>query len=283
MFLLAPNTRGRHRRISIPVIVSKLRRFIFLKTSKTAGTSLEIALSKHASRDDIITPISPEDENMRRALGYAGPQNYLAPLGLMQILCLKRQARRFHNHMQAHAIRDVLGQETFDSFLKVAVVRNPFDMVVSRYFWAHRREGHCSHEHFRQWLLSFPASLYKNQAITHINGRSTVDFTIRFERFEEDLKVFARKVRLPDTLYQDFCAIKTKTKYRPKTSTTEAMFEGFEEGKAVVSSIFAEDIAAHGYQCPGQPARVKWLASLVAHIATSVAALQMMDGVLLIA
>lgn len=265
------------------MIVSKLRRFIFLKTSKTAGTSLEIALSKHAQAEDIITPISPEDENMRRSLGYRGPQNYLAPLGLMQMLALKRPARRFHNHMQAAAIRDVLGRETFDSFLKVAVVRNPFDMVVSRYFWAHRREGQCSREHFRQWLLSFPDSLYKNQAITHIDGESAVDFTIRFERFEEDLKAFARKVQLPDTLYQDFSAIKTKTKYRPKTSTTEAMFEDFEEGKALVASIFAEDIAAHGYHCPGPPARVKWFASLLAHIATSVAALQMMDGLLLFA
>ena len=43
------------------MIASHQHRFIFLKTRKTAGTSVEIALSKVCGPDDIITEISPED------------------------------------------------------------------------------------------------------------------------------------------------------------------------------------------------------------------------------
>ena len=51
------------------MIASHQHRFIFLKTRKTAGTSVEIALSKVCGPDDVITEISPEDEELRRAAG----------------------------------------------------------------------------------------------------------------------------------------------------------------------------------------------------------------------
>ena len=47
---------------------------------KTAGTSIEVALSRYLGADDVITPIFEEDEPLRAAPGYRGPQNYLVPL-----------------------------------------------------------------------------------------------------------------------------------------------------------------------------------------------------------
>ena len=102
------------------MIASHRHRFIFLKTRKTAGTSVEIALSKVCGPDDIITEISPEDEALRRAAGGLPPQNFASP----------PQPRKAYNHMGAKATRDLVGAEAFDSYFTFAIERNPWDAGV---------------------------------------------------------------------------------------------------------------------------------------------------------
>src|SRR5262245_66480011 len=47
------------------MIVSHAHKFIFLKTKKTAGTSIELALSELCGPDDVITPLAEVDEAQR--------------------------------------------------------------------------------------------------------------------------------------------------------------------------------------------------------------------------
>lgn len=232
------------------MILSRTNNFIFLKTTKTAGTSFEIALSKYAGPDDVVTPISDEDELTRAQLGYRGPQNYLDAPTLLDRIGLRRQRRLFSNHIPAALVRERIGHEAFGRFYKVAVVRNPYDLTVSRYYWSHRKQGNTSPEHFRKWLLSRPDILRKNFKITHIDGRCAVDFMMRYENLKDDIGAFASKVGLPDTLFAEFSALKAKGHYRPKDAGTSELFSGFGEGKAVVADIFAHDIADYGYTCP---------------------------------
>ena len=57
------------------MIVSYSQSFIFIKTRKTAGTSLEIALSRFCNHNDIVTPLSSplneqwDEERLRRREG----------------------------------------------------------------------------------------------------------------------------------------------------------------------------------------------------------------------
>ena len=150
----------------------------------------------------------------------------------------------------AALVAERLGQEAFQRFFKVAVVRNPYDLTVSRYYWSHRKEGNTSPAHFRSWLLTRPEILRKNFNITHIDGTCAVDFMMRYENLKDDVTSFARKVGLPDTLFDEFSALKAKGHYRPKAAKTSELFAGFDEGKAVVAEIFAPDIADFGYTCP---------------------------------
>jgi hypothetical protein len=47
------------------MILSLEHKFIFLRTKKTAGTSIELALSDLCGPDDVITPLTREDEARR--------------------------------------------------------------------------------------------------------------------------------------------------------------------------------------------------------------------------
>jgi len=56
------------------MILCHAHRFIFIKTTKTAGSSPEMTLTKYCGPDDIVTPMSPADERKRASLGYSGPR-----------------------------------------------------------------------------------------------------------------------------------------------------------------------------------------------------------------
>ena len=62
------------------MIISHKHKFIFIKTRKVGGTSVEIAMSKYLGSGDIVTPITPEDEEMRRSKGFVSCQNYKMPV-----------------------------------------------------------------------------------------------------------------------------------------------------------------------------------------------------------
>lgn len=102
------------------MIVSHAKKFIFVKTRKTSGTSMEVSLSQVCGPDDIITPISFEDELVRLDMGGTLPQNY-AGLGeqryrdmikarKMKFLRARRRGK-FFNHMPAVSIREHVGKK----------------------------------------------------------------------------------------------------------------------------------------------------------------------------
>ena len=78
-------------------IISHSKKFIFVKTNKTAGTSVEIALSKYCDENDIITQITMNDEKFREKLGYRGQQNHMNG--------------KYYNHMPIFEISDYIGEE----------------------------------------------------------------------------------------------------------------------------------------------------------------------------
>jgi hypothetical protein len=230
------------------MILSTKHQFIFLKTSKTAGTSLEIALSRYLGPDDVITPIAEDDEKLRSSLGYRGPQNHLHDdKPVIGATGGKASRVKYYNHIPAAELLGLVGAPLFSGFLKVSVVRNPFDMAVSRFFWDYRNQQNLTQKHFRGWLLSRPPILLKNRGITHIQNRCVADLMLRFEAFESGIAEFSRRVGLPDTVYNEFRSIRAKSQYRPGRASAKAMFDGFDEGKQVIEEMFEEDIRLYGY------------------------------------
>lgn len=120
-------------------------KFIYIKTEKTAGTRLKVALSKFCGKDDIITPISSKDEKIRSDFGFLGAQNYVIPFSTYSaadfVRALIRKKRlRFENHCPAAFVKKYIGKEIWDSYFKFSVERNPWDKVISFYYWIVRNQ-----------------------------------------------------------------------------------------------------------------------------------------------
>ena len=171
------------------MIVSHEHGFVFMKTRKTAGTSVEIALSRVCGPDDVITPIVEDDEALRRAAGGRGPQHFEAPP-------LERKA---FNHMPVSMVRRMLGRKKFESYFSFAIERNPWDAVVSLYHWKYRSSEPGD---FAEYVASEAVETFatKNQRIYRLDGRVAVDRVLRYESLAEELAdglVGARPARLP--------------------------------------------------------------------------------------
>jgi len=133
------------------MILSHQHQFVFLKTRKAGGTSVEIGLSRFCGPEDVLTPITPRDEIVRIADGRAC-QNYtddreaeLAYLDKVAI-CTDQEAPPraptasmiYTNHMTLENLRD-LHPSLPDSYTIIATERHPYDKALSRANWDLRR------------------------------------------------------------------------------------------------------------------------------------------------
>ena len=187
------------------MILSHKHRFIFIKTNKTAGTSVEIGLSKFCGPQDVITPITPNDEAKRAELGYPGAQNYHArlsqysPLQWAELLFMGRKGKRFYNHMPAIEVRDRVPAEVWNSYTKFCIERNPWDRVVSHYFWRNRTEPRPSLDSFLDKGKHLRLHRRGRRLYT-IDGKLAVDRVIRFENLADELEQLRQDLGLPDPI-----------------------------------------------------------------------------------
>ena len=186
------------------MILSHEHRFIFLKTRKTAGTSIEIALSKFCGDKDIITRITNQDEILRSQLGFRGPQNFLVRASKYDILDILRIVRygrlRINNHDPASLLTKYIDKENFEEYHKFTVVRNPWDMAVSMYYWQVNgpSKQFSNTMSFKDFINYCPRELLDNSLIYLIDGQSIIDTFIKFENLANDWKAIVNLIGLEE-------------------------------------------------------------------------------------
>ncbi|MFI2161101.1 hypothetical protein ACH49L_36420 [Streptomyces olivaceoviridis] len=215
---------------------------IFVRTRKAAGTSVEIALSRHAGQADIITSMSPRDEALRTAEGGRAPQHHLVhgytpdrepvPPG-------RGPGVRFYNHMPAREIRQQLGADTWDRYLTVCLERSPYEKVVSLYFHRHRTEPRIPIGEFiesGEFHDAFNWPLY-----TDAGGEVMVDTVIHHEHLQAGLDALCTRVGLPALVLP-----RAKSQFRPPGSDYRQILTP--AARRAIEEAYAPEFAHHGYR-----------------------------------
>ena len=231
------------------MIISHKYKFIFLKTTKTAGTSIELALSRFCGEDDIISEVSPADEKLRRQLGTRGPQHHQAvPLAKYSVRDWKRLLRRgrrrfvYYNHMPAREVKALIGNTIWDEYYKFCFERNPWDRAISWYYWR------CSTEPrppISQFIASGALRTLKDKGfgVYAIDGKIAVDRVCRYENLEAELSsVCNTRLQIPEKL----ALPKAKAGYRRDRRHYRDVLA--EADRDRIAQLFADEIELFGYR-----------------------------------
>lgn len=246
------------------MIISHKHKFIFIKPRKVASTSVEIALSKHCGEDDVVTPISDFDTNADSDEYSIYPRNY--------------QEKHFYNHILPEEIKQKVGVEVWNNYYKFTIVRNPWDQVVSRYFWEKNRHNTLKNQikktfkrpdifktgshvmlfnriirRLHKFMLVNIKSdfdkelwLYKNKWYNHKfyfdqEGVPVCDFYIRYENLVEDYQQVCKELGIPCEKLP-----RTKDKFRNDRRHYSEYFNA--KAKQKVKELFKDEIEYFNYK-----------------------------------
>ncbi len=231
------------------MIVSHRHRFIFVRTRKTAGTSVEIGLSKFCGPDDIIT--RDTDDALRRELGYPGPQNdggiprSAYTFSEWRRFLTRGERARFKNHTPAARIRALVGEEIWCSYYKFAIERDPWDKAISLYYW--RTRDQQPRPPLLTFLQKVGARSLSNAHIYMIGGELAVDRVIAYENLATQLEEIRQHLALPEPVTLP----RAKSTHRTeKLHYSELIGEA---ERAVIDATCRREIELLGYQFRSTP------------------------------
>ena len=228
------------------MILSHKHRFIFIKTAKTAGTSIEVFLSKHCDRDDIVTPIVPavEGHEPRNYDGFINPLPEILERPGKVLSALRHSftsREKFYNHMPAREVKQRVSADVWNDYFKFCVERNPWDKVLSHYHMHAAREGGSLS--FDEYLARgrFPINYFR---YTDRSGRRIiVDRVVRYEHLFSELSEIFAQLNIP---FDGSLGITAKSEYRTDRRPYKEIFN--EQQRRLIEKAFAREIELHGYR-----------------------------------
>ena len=222
------------------MLISHRRRFIYMKTVKTAGTSVEIFFEPECA-----DPSS-----------YVGPQHETAeivsPFGIIGARGRFGPGATWYNHMPAARVLELVGRDVWDNYSKFCVIRNPFDKMVS--WWWHQlpppermkaatSDFAVARSMFGDYLKTgekFPV----DRNVYCINDIDRLDFYIRYERLREGVVEVARRVGMD-------CDMTRLGRYKTNTrKRSEPFWDYYDETSIrIICDRFAFELEAFRYDC----------------------------------
>ena len=235
------------------------KNFIFVKTRKTAGTSVEIALSSHAGDADVVTPISPDDEIVRYkstpdalprnfSTNAAGEIEYRQSIASEDEEAVSRAYRThvkphivFFNHMRIAEIRNHIDESFWNNAYKFTVERHPYEKAVSQAYYKARRNPNVDFTTFLDAIVR--SGGYANFGSYAINGTIAVDFVIQHATLADDIKRVESALGGIDILSR---LPVTKGQYRTDRRPAREILN--ESQKALIQQRCAREFELFGYE-----------------------------------
>ena len=155
------------------VLISHRYKFIYIKNKKVAGSSIESFFGQFCI--DPNEKYSFDDKINEKISNY----------GIIGSRCSKKKGL-WYNHKTAKEIKNDIPNNIWNSYLKFCVVRNPWDVMVSRYYWDNRG-GKNIHTNFNKYIKNFNNNQQNNWNIYTINNKPICDYYIRYDNLKEDI------------------------------------------------------------------------------------------------
>lgn len=223
------------------MLISHDKKFIYLKTIKTAGTSVEIFFQEHClpkAHPCHLSPTHLMNETISNN-GIVGHRGNSIP-----------DKVKYYNHMPAHEIKMLVGDDIWENYFKFCVIRNPFDKVVS-WWWFQLSENQRNEyafkdfndikANFKDWLLSTETFPHDDH-IYKINNVICVDSFINYENLIHDTELVSQKLNI----IFDITKLKRyKSGYRKKDTHFSEYYDN--ETATVVKNKFSWEISTFGY------------------------------------
>ncbi len=227
------------------MILSHAHRFIYIKTYKTASTSIEAALSEICGPDDVITEASEQLRGARKQHA----QNYrlehpLVPKRPLWKTLLGRPERYYHpsigyyEHMPAWRVRGYVGEEIWRSYYKFSFERNPWDRQVS---WFHyKTKSKMAKPAFDAFNQDKKRAYVGNYDLYSEENKIVLDFVGRYEDLEAGFATVLSAVGLSGRVTL------------PVTNVSKAKAQDYrsyysDESREMIAGWYAREIAHFGY------------------------------------
>jgi len=237
------------------MIISHKYKFIFIKTRKTAGTSLELYLSKICGIEDVVTPIKEGGNNPRNYNGlfnplpevikYANvvnPNNYHYRLYSSNPIKDYLKKRKFYNHIPAYQVKERISADIWQNYYKFCFDRNPWDKTISHYYFmkADTGKNFSFDNYLSQNYLAWNYPLYTNPFNPN---EIIVDYVGKYDNLNQELNNIFDKLKIPLDGNLD---IRLKGNIRKDKRPYQYSYNS--NNQALISEKFSHEILLHNFK-----------------------------------